>query len=76
MEVPKEVLKAAAGLVEMYGPKLTLLGEREGQAVYLFQFPKDLYTGFPFVYLYEEGRPALEVTGEDALEIIGSFDVE
>lgn len=76
MEVPKEVLKAAAGLVEMYGPKFTLLGEREGQAVYLFNLPEDEETGFPFVFLHEEGRPALEVTGFDALEIIASFGVE
>lgn len=76
MEVPKEVLKAAAGLVEMYGPKFTLLGEREGQAVYLFNLPEDEETGFPFVFLHEEGRPALKVTGFDALEIIASFGVE
>lgn len=76
MEVPKEVLKAAAGLVEMYGPKFTLLGEREGQAVYLFNLPEDEETGFPFVFLYAPGKPVKKVTGTDALEIIASFGVE
>ena len=76
MEVPKEVITAAGDLVKMYGPKFALLGERAGQEVYMFQFPEDEKTGFPFVYLYEKGQPVLEVTGFDALEIIGSFGVE
>lgn len=76
MKTPPEVLKTAKGLVDMYGPHFVPLGERDGQQVYMFQFPDDSTTGFPFVYLYEKGKPALEVTGFEAVEIIDSFGVE
>lgn len=73
MEVPAPVLAAAAGLVEMYGPQFELLGQTDGADVYMFCFPDDEVTGFPFVYLLKDGK-AKEVTGFDALSIIGSFD--
>ena len=76
MKTPPEVLKAAKGLVNMFGPHFVLLGERDGQEVYMFQFPEDSTTGFPFVYLYEKGKPALEVTGFEAVDIIDSFGAE
>lgn len=76
MKTPAEVLKAAKGLVDMFGPHFVLLGERDGQEVYMFQFPEDSTTGFPFVYLYEKGKPALEVTGFEAVDIIDSFGAE
>ena len=76
MKTPPEVLKTAKGLVDMYGPHFVLLGERDGREVYMFQFPDDSTTGFPFVYLYEKGKPALEVTGFEAVDIIDSFGVE
>lgn len=76
MKTPPEVLKTAKGLVDMYGPHFVLLGERGGQQVYMFQFPEDSTTGFPFVYLYEKGKPALEVTGFEAVDIIDSFGAE
>ena len=76
MKTPPEVLKTAKGLVDMYGPHFVLLGERDGQQVYMFQFPDDSTTGFPFVYLYEKGKPALEVMGPEADAIVGSFGGE
>jgi len=76
MEIPAAVLKSAKGLVDMYGPNFNLLGTQEGQDVYQFVFPDDEKTGFPFLYLYEKGKPALEVTGFEALEIVTSFLVE
>lgn len=76
MKTPAEVLKAAKGLVDMFGPHFVLLGEMDGQEVYMFQFPEDSTTGFPFVYLYEKGKPALEVTGFEAVDIIDSFGAE
>ena len=75
MEVPKEVITAAGDLVKMYGPKFSLLGERDGLAVYCFEFPKDTYTGFPFLFLYGSGA-VQEVTGDEALELIASFGAE
>ena len=75
MEVPKEVLKAAADLVKRYGAKFKLLGKTEGRVVYSFDFPRDTYTGYPFLYLYGSG-PVKEVTGEEALKLARSLGAE
>ena len=73
MDTPKVVLAAAAGLVKMYGPRFLHLGERNGVQYFMFDFPKDEKTGFPFVYQYVKGEPVLEITGFEALDIISSF---
>ena len=75
MKTPPEVLKTAKGLVDMYGPHFVLLGNRDGRDVYCYEFPKNNYTGYPFVYLYGDGKVE-EVTGEEALEIISLFGAE
>jgi hypothetical protein len=76
MEVPSEVIKAAAGLVEMYGESFEYLGKSGDMDVYMFAFPDDELTGFPCVYLYKPGSPALAVSGMQAVRIVASFDVE
>ena len=77
MEVPVAVIKAASGLVNLFGPNFSLLGEKGGKEVYKFDFPKGRFTGYPFLYLYKrETNTATEVTGPRALEIIISFDIE
>ena len=75
MEIPAEVLAAAAGLVDMYGPMFSLLGERGGVSYYLFLVPENETTGFPFVYSLSDGK-VLEISGFDAVDIIRSFGVE
>ena len=75
MSVPAEVLKAAASLVGAYGAHFSLLGNRDGRDVYCYEFPKNNYTGYPFVYFYGDGKVE-EVTGEEALEIISLFGAE
>lgn len=76
MEIPKAVLAAAGELVDMFGPSFSLLGELDGAQFYLFEYPEDEKTGFPFVYQFKEGEPVLEITDFEALEIIRLFDVE
>ena len=76
MKIPAEVMKAAKGLVDMFGPGFSYLGKKDGSDVYLFHLPADEETGFPFVFLYEEGKPVEKVTGTEALSIIASFGVE
>lgn len=77
MEVPVAVIKAASGLINLFGPRFSLLGEKGGREVYKFDFPKGRFTGYPFLYLYKkENNTAAEVTGPKALEIINSFDIE
>ena len=76
MEVPKEVLKAAAGLVKIYGPTFSLLGRKDGFDVFIFCLPEDEETGFPFVFLYAPGKPVKKVTCREALALAASFGVE
>ena len=75
MTIPAEVLAAAADLIGMYGSHFSLLGIKDGQDVYCFEFPKNSYTGYPFLYLYASGA-VQEVTGEEALEVIASLGAE
>ena len=77
MEIPNEVLQAAADLVAEYGPDFALLGELSGRAVYQFRFPSGDLTGFPFLYLYDPASGAVEtVSGRASLRLLRSLDVE
>lgn len=75
MEIPAEVLAAAAGLVEMYGPQFDSLGSRDGVDYYLFLIPSDETTGFPAVFGYKEGQ-AVQLPGLDAVDVMRSFGIE
>lgn len=74
-DVPAAVLQAAAGLVDMYGERLRLLGERDGTAYYLFEIPSGETTGFPFVYTYKDGL-SMEISDFAAVRIMRSFGIE
>lgn len=67
--IPIQVKKAAAKLIEVYGDSIVYLGEYSGCEAYLFQFPEDSSTGFPFVYLLGDNK-VTEVSGGIALDII------
>lgn len=71
--VPKAVLEAAKGLIGRYGENIKKHGIYKGQEVYVYQFPENSFTGFPFVYLYDaEKNMAIEITGKTALDILTS----
>ncbi len=73
MDIPQIVTEKAKELIELYGPQLAYIGNYENQQVYMFQFPENTETGFPFVYLYDKTSDgATEVTGIDALEVISN----
>lgn len=73
--VPQAVIEIANDLIKLYGGSFKNLGHYKGHDVYLFQFPKNSFTGFPFVYLYDaEKNIAVEITGEMALDILSSID--
>jgi len=77
MEIPKEVLKVAKGLVDEYGPRFEYLGESNGLQVFMFAFPDDVVTGFPSVFYYnEKEKTAFRVSGMMAVQAIASFGVE
>lgn len=72
MEIPEEVKKEARYLIEEYGDSFEYLGTYQGQKVFLFKFPENIDTGFPFVYWYKNGM-VFEETGFDALNTIELF---
>lgn len=72
MEIPAKVKQAAQYLVEMYGDHVEHLGQYQGAEAFYYHFPDDVTAGFPPVYLMK-GDKFREVSGFEALEIIGSF---
>lgn len=66
--IPAQVKKAAAELIEAYGDSIDYIGTHKGKQVYLYRFPEDIETGFPFYYLYD-GKSVDVVTGFEALDL-------
>jgi hypothetical protein len=54
-------------------PCLKHLGKLEDKDVFVYMFYHGEVDGFPFVFLYEEGKPVEKITGHDALVIVSSF---
>ena len=66
--IPEQVKKAAAELIESYGDSIEYIGIYKGKQVYLYRFPKDVETGFPFYFLYD-GKSVDVVSGFEALDL-------
>ena len=49
MNIPEQVKNEARALIEQYGDTFEYLGIYEGQEAYVFKFPEDSCTGYPFV---------------------------
>ncbi|MDR2131005.1 MAG: hypothetical protein LBP56_07580 [Odoribacteraceae bacterium] len=73
MKVPEQVTAAARGLIDVYGDSFDYLGKYKGKDVFLFRFPEDACTGFPFVYLFAAGK-VTEITGFEASLLVENFD--
>ncbi len=70
-DIPQAVLYEASWLIEVYGCDFRKIGKYDGKIVYLYCFPENTETGYPFVYLYDEmNMISLQITGEEALEVI------
>lgn len=72
MNIPEAVKNEARGLIEQYGDSFEYLGEYEGADYYVFKFPEDSCTGFPFVFQYADGL-VFTITGFEALDTIDLF---
>lgn len=72
MNIPAKVKEAAKGLIAMYGSRFKHLGKSDGADFYMFKFPDDEETGFPFVYQYKDGE-VLTIEGFAALDTIRLF---
>lgn len=71
-KTPQIVKNAARDLIKMYGDVIDYLGKYEGADAYMYHFPDDSCTGFPFVYLVKDGKVDV-VNGFESLDIISSF---
>ena len=69
-DIPIAVLDAAKELIDMYGVNFDYLGRYNDADTYVYKFPEDCETGFPFVYLLKDNS-VTEVTDSIALHIIG-----
>lgn len=67
--IPELVKTAAKSLIDMYGDNFSYLGMYDGAEAYVYEFPEDSCTGFPFVYLLKDDI-VTEVSGYIALHII------
>ena len=70
--IPEQVKKAAAELIEIYGESIDYIGIYKGKQVYLYRFPEDVETGFPFYFLYD-GKSVDVVSGFEALDLGSIF---
>ncbi|MBE6217072.1 MAG: hypothetical protein E7124_03410 [Bacteroidales bacterium] len=68
-KIPQIVKDAASELIGRYGSNIELLGKYEGADAYIYNFPDDSCTGFPFVYLHKDNK-VTEITGFEALDIV------
>lgn len=72
--IPQSVIQEAKGLVELYGNTIKYLGEKGEFHIYMFVFPEQIVTGFPFVFLYDKEDDSTEtITGLGAVDIISEF---
>lgn len=71
-KIPEQIVNAAQDLVGRFGNKLAFIGKQGDYSVYQFRFPKNLDTGFPYVYILE-GDIVVSKTGFEALDIITSL---
>jgi hypothetical protein len=72
--IPEAVRKEAKDLISRYGESIDYLGEYQDDEAYLFVFPENMETGFPFIYLYDKASDqAMTITGFKALDILSSF---
>jgi hypothetical protein len=72
-DIPIAVLNTAKELIDMYGVNFDYLGRYKDADTYVYRFPEDSDTGFPFVYLLKDNS-VTEVTGPIALHIIDLLD--
>ena len=69
MKVPEQIKSAAKSLIDIYGDAFDYLGKYKGKDAFVFRFPDDANTGFPYIYLFKDDK-VTEITGFEALDIL------
>lgn len=73
-EIPVKVQREAQHLINRYGQNLDYIGNFNEYEYYIYKFPEETITGFPFVYAYNsETEEVMEISGSRALDIIGEL---
>lgn len=72
MNIPEQVKNEARWLIEQYGDSFDYLGNHEGADYFLYKFPEDVTTGFPFVFRYGDGS-VMTFSDFEALDLINLF---
>lgn len=73
-EIPVKVQRKAQHLINRYGQNLDCIGNFNEYEYYIYKFPEETITGFPFVYAYNsETEEVMEISGSRALDIIGEL---
>lgn len=73
-EIPIKVQSEAQHLINRYGQNLDYIGNFNEYEYYIYKFPEETITGFPFVYAYNsETEEVMEISGSRALDIIGEL---
>lgn len=71
---PAAIIERAKTLIDLFGENIVLIGKKDDVDVYMFQFPEDLRTGYPFLFLYDRKNNHVDkITGFDALDIIAEL---
>lgn len=69
--IPQLVIDKAKDLVEKYGKNFRLLEKKNGKSIYVYEFPQNERTGFPYIFIYDEEDSAVEeITGIKALKML------
>ena len=69
MEIPKQVLKAAAYFIDRFGENLEYLGVQSGAQLWHFRFPVGMILGMPVVYCFD-GQEVKQLEYEEAIKIL------
>lgn len=72
MEIPKQILKAAAYFIDRFGENLEYLGEQSGAQLWRFRFPDGMVLGMPVVYKFKNGEVS-QLEGDEAAGLLASL---
>lgn len=73
MELPYAIKRATSWYMKHFpGSEVVHLGEYRGDEAFYVKMPDGTVTGYPPVLLLRKGK-AVEIIGEESLEIISSF---
>lgn len=73
-KVPIVVREKAMPLIKQYGENVVYIGKKDIWMIYMYKFPEETLTGYPFVYLYDTQEDSVVVIdGFDALQLLEEF---